>query len=161
MSEELAALLERFRRGAELVAVTMTGAAGPELDFVTAPGKWSIRQIVCHVADSELVMAQRFRRVIAEENPTLTAFDQEAWARNLDYHRRKMTQTIETFRRIRGENHDLLKDLPEEAYGRTGAHTERGTLTLLDLVTGAAQHAENHARQIREIRAAYKASRQK
>ena len=92
MSEELAALLERFRRGAELVAVTMTGAAGPELDFVTAPGKWGIRQIVCHVADSELVMAQRFRRVIAEENPTLTAFDQEAWARNLDYHRRKITE---------------------------------------------------------------------
>ena len=47
----------------------MTGAAGAELDYVPAPGQWSVRQILCHVADSEIVGADRFRRVMAEENP--------------------------------------------------------------------------------------------
>src|SRR5438552_3759836 len=99
---EISDLLERYRRGAELVAVAITGAAGPELDFSPAPGQWSIRQIMAHLADSELVSAMRFRKVIAEENPTLEAFDQDAWGRNLDYGRRKTSQTLESFRRIRG-----------------------------------------------------------
>jgi hypothetical protein len=159
MSEELAGLLERFRRGAELMAVSMTGAAGPELDFVTAPGKWSIRQIVCHVADSELVTSDRIRRIIAENKPTIVGYDQDAWAKNLDYGRRKTTQAIETFRRIRGENHELLKDQPEQVFARTGNHNERGEISLLDLVRINAEHVESHAKQVREIRAAYKASK--
>ena len=64
---DLAALLERFRRGPELLAVVLTGVFGEEEDFVAAPGKWSIRQIVAHVADAEMVGAHRFRQVIADE----------------------------------------------------------------------------------------------
>ncbi|MCP5118179.1 MAG: hypothetical protein GY953_45780, partial [bacterium] len=60
---ELAELLERFRRGPELVAVATTGAAGPQINFSPAPGKWSVRQIACHLADSEMVGAIRLRRV--------------------------------------------------------------------------------------------------
>ena len=109
---EITDLLERFRRGAEIVAVSITGAAGPELDFVPQPGAWSIRQIVAHLADSEIVGTMRFRRVIAEEHPALEAYDQNAWAERLDYTKRKTSQALETFRRIRGENYELLKDLP-------------------------------------------------
>src|SRR5882724_5782347 len=98
----LAEDLERFRRGAEVLATVLTGAAGEEVDFVPAPGKWSIRQIMAHLADGELVGAFRLRLVIAEDNPTLTAFDQDAWTRNLDYARRKPTQSLDTFRRLRG-----------------------------------------------------------
>ncbi len=156
---EISELLERFRRGAELVAASTTGAAGAELDYVPAPDKWSIRQIVCHVADAELVGAARFRRIIAEDNPTLVAFDQNAWARNLDYGRRKISQALESFRRIRGESHDLLKDLPEPAFTRAGQHSERGALTLLTLLRLHAEHAENHAAQIREVRKQYKQAR--
>jgi hypothetical protein len=152
-------LLDRFRRGAELMAVTMTGAAGPELDYAASAGKWTIRQIVCHVSDAELVGACRFRRVIAEDAPTLMAYDQDSWTANLDYGRRKTSHALETFRRIRAENHDLLKELPPAAFDRTGNHSERGPLTLRQLVEMYAEHAESHARQIREIRAAYKASR--
>ena len=68
---EIPELLERFRRGAELVAVSITGAAGQELDFVPEPGKWSIRTIVSHLCDSEIVGTMRLRRVIAEDNPKL------------------------------------------------------------------------------------------
>ena len=71
-------LLERFRRGPELLAMVLTGVFGEEEDFVAAPGKWSIRQIIAHLADSEMVGAHRMRAVIAEDNPTLTGFDQNA-----------------------------------------------------------------------------------
>ena len=76
---EITELLERFRRGPELIATTMTGAAGAELDFTPGPQKWSLRQIVAHVADSEIVAADRFRRIIAEDEPTLIGYDQDAW----------------------------------------------------------------------------------
>src|SRR3954453_11722974 len=150
-------LLERFRRGPEFLAVVLTGVFGEEEDFVIAPGKWSVRQIIAHLADSELVGAHRMRLVSAQENPTLPAFDQDAWTRNLDYARRKPKQSLETFRRIRAENYDLLKTLPAEAFDRVGTHTENGVVTLRSLVEGYAHHAENHARQLQEIRAAYKA----
>ena len=154
---EIPALLERYRRGAELLAVVLTGVFGDEEDFVPAPGKWSARQIVAHLADGELVAAHRFRQMLAEENPTLIAFDQDKWTANLDYARRKPKQSLETFRRLRAENYELLKDLPPSAYQRAGNHSERGTITVLNLLEGMADHAESHARQLQELREAYKA----
>lgn len=148
--------LERFRRGPELLATVLTGAAGEEVDFAPAPGKWTIRQIMAHLADAELVGAHRLRLVIAEDNPTLTAFDQDAWAANLDYARRKPAQSLDTFRRLRAENYELLKELPERAYERAGSHTEDGPLTLRALLQHFADHAESHARELQSIRAEYK-----
>jgi len=156
---ELSDLLERFRRGPELMAAVLTGAAGAELDFVAAPGRWSIRQIMAHLADSEIVDADRLRRVIAEENPTLMGYDQEAWASNLNYARRKISESLETFRRLRAENYELLKDLPEAVFERTGTHSERGPVTLRQLVELNAEHPEKHARQVQEIRRQYKQAR--
>lgn len=158
---DIPSLLERFRRGPELVAVVLTGVFGEEEDFVTASGKWSIRQIVAHLADADLVGAHRFRQIIAEDNPTIVAFDQDRWTKNLDYGRRKPKQALETFRRIRAENYDLLKELPAAAFDRAGNHTERGRLTLAEMLEGYAEHAESHARQMQEIREAYKKSKGK
>jgi len=134
----------------------LTGAAGEEVDYAPAPGKWTIRQIMAHVADAELVGAHRFRAVIAEENPTLTAMNQEAWAKNLDYSRRKPAQSLDTFRRLRAENYELLKDLSESVYERVGLHTEDGPRTLRSLLQGYADHAEGHARQVQAVRTEYK-----
>ena len=153
---DTADLLERFRRGPELLAVVLTGVFGEEEDFVPAPGKWSIRQIIAHVADTEVVCAQRLRQIIAEDHPTLIGFDQEAWSRNLDYARRKPKQSLESFRRMRAENYELLKGLPEAAYARSGNHNERGPVTLRAQVEILAQHAENHARQMQAVREEYK-----
>src|SRR5450631_447526 len=153
---EISDLLERFRRGPELLAMALTGVFGEEEDFVTAPGKWSIRQIVAHLADTELVYAHRMRQMVAEENPTLIAFDQEAWTKNLDYARRKPKQSLESFRRMRAENYELLKDLPEGAYARSGNHSERGPVTLGSQVEVLAEHAESHVRQMQGIRDEYK-----
>lgn len=153
---DISDLLERYRRGAELVAVSITGAAGAELDWVPDPSKWSIRKIVAHLADSETVVATRFRRVIAEDQPKLEAWDQNLWAERLDYSRRKPSQSLESFRRTRAENYELLKDLPAEAFDRAGIHNERGPLTLRQLLQLNAEHAEGHAAQLRSRRAEYK-----
>jgi hypothetical protein len=158
---DVSELLERFRRGAELLAAVTTGAAGSELDFTSGEGKWSVRQIVCHLADSEMVGGDRFRRVIAEENPSIIAYDEKAWAEKLDYKRRKFSQAIESFRRMRAENYELLKDLPPETWARTGTHDQRGPLTLVGLLRMYAEHSENHALQIRNARAAFKEARAK
>jgi DinB superfamily len=158
---EITELLERFRRGAELLAMSMTGAAGAELDFVPGPGKWSVRQIICHLADAEIVAAMRFRQIIAEERPAIQGFDEKAWATNLGYSKRKASHVIEIFRLIRGENYELLKDLPEEAFERVGIHSERGPFTLFDMVKTFTNHPEKHTVQLRAVRAAYKESKAK
>lgn len=153
---EIPDLLERLRRGAELVAVSITGAAGSEVDYAPAPGQWSIRQIVAHLADAEMMAAGRLRQIIAEDSPKIQAWDQNAWATNLDYARRKPSQSLETFRRIRSENYELLKDLPETTFNRGGLHSERGQITLRQLLQLMAEHAENHAAQLRARRAEFK-----
>jgi hypothetical protein len=153
---DIPALLERFRRGPEVLATVLAGVSAEEEDFVTALEKWSIRQIVAHLADAELVGAHRFRQVIAEDNPTLIAFDQDAWTKNLDYARRPTQQSLGTFRRIRAENCELLKEVPPAAWERTGNHSENGPMTLHRLLEGYTGHAESHARQLQEIRQAFR-----
>ena len=158
---DISELLERYRRGAEVLAVALTGVFGEEEDFTTAPGKWSIRQLMAHLAAADLVGAHRFRQLNAEDNPTIVAFDQDKWTANLDYSRRKVKGSLETFRRLRAENYELLKELPESAYRRTGNHTERGLITLGQMLEGYAGHAESHARQLQQIREAYKQAKGK
>jgi len=136
--------------------MTLTGVKPEEEDYSPAPDKWTIREIAAHLADSELVVGHRLRQVIAEENPTLIAYDQEAWARNLGYRRRKLKNSLESFRRLRAENHELLKDLPAKAFERQGNHSENGPMTLARLVEIYTEHAENHARQMQAIRAQYR-----
>jgi hypothetical protein len=155
---ELPDLLERFRRGPELVAISITGAAGPELDFVPAPGNWSVRQILCHLADGEIVAAARFRTILAEDNPLIVAYDQDAWAANLDYTHRKIAQALETFRHMRATTYDVLHAMPEAAFERKGNHSERGPFTLMELLRLMVRHAEKHCEQISRVRQEYKAS---
>lgn len=153
---EIPALLERYRRGPELLAVVLTGVFGEEEDFTSAPGKWSIRQLIAHLADTELVFAGRFRQMLAEDNPPLMPFDQEKWAWNLDYARRKPKQSLETLRRLRAESYELLKETPAAAFDRTGNHAKDGPLTVLQLLERLTNHVEKHAQQVQAIRDEYK-----
>lgn len=153
---ELAGLLERFRRGAELLSVATTGASNQELDFAPDEGHWSARQIACHLADAECVGAMRLRQTIAEDNPTLIWYDEKAWTEKLNYSARRISQIVESFRRVRADNYELLKDLPPETFERTATHSRLGRMSLLDLLRDYAEHAENHSRQILAVRQAYK-----
>lgn len=141
--------------------MVLTGVYGEEIDFAPAPEKWSIRQIMAHLADVEMVAAYWFRQVIAEDNPRLNDFDQDAWAKNLDYARRQPKQSLESFRRLRSENYELLKAVPESAFERLGMHSKRGPVSLRELVNSRADHVENHVRQVQAIRDEYKKAKGK
>lgn len=156
---EIAELLERFRRGPELLAAVLTGAAGKEFDFQPAPGKWTIRQTMAHMADSEMMGAMRLRLTIAEDHPTLSVYNQDLWATRLDYATRKPSDCVETFRRIRRENYELLRAIPEATFARTCLHPEHGDLTLLHLLRIYTEHAEKHGERIMETRDAYRAAK--
>ena len=149
---EISDLLDRFHHGPDLVANTLAGAAGAELDFTPEPGKWNMRQIVAHLADTELVMAVRFRRMLAEDRPRFEEFDQDAWARSLDYAKRQPAESTKTLKLIRGDSHGLLKDTPEAAFARTGIHPRRGEMTVLQLLKLSTDHVEKHAGHMRERR---------
>jgi hypothetical protein len=159
MNTEITELLERFQRGPELVAAAITGLEDAERDHREDPARWNIREIVAHLADAEIVAAERVRFVIAEDNATLIAFNQDAWVARLGCATRDLFQSLDLFRILRAENYRLLKDLPEEAYERKGNHTERGPITLLDLLKLFAAHPEKHARQILAVREHYKQNR--
>lgn len=156
MTVSIADLMERLRKGPELVEEAVRGAAPAELDYSPGPGKWSARQIVAHMADSEMVGADRFRRVVAENNPTIMAYDEKAWAANLDYGRRDPQKDIALFRLARNSSYDLLHGLPESAFDRAGNHSERGPVTIHQFLEIYASHAEAHAKQIRAAREAYR-----
>jgi hypothetical protein len=156
----LAALLERFRRGAELIAAVMTGVAGNEqLDFTPEPGAWSMRQILCHLADSEMVAQCEFRAILAEDRPAMWQYDADLWAQRLDYGRRKLSPTLESFRRTRAENYELLKELAPEAFERTGIHPVEGEKKLLDLLQDHAEKAQLCAQRLQSLRQQYKAAK--
>lgn len=153
---DLPELFERFRRGPELLAVVMTGVHGEEEEFTPEPGQWNIREILAHLADSELIAGHRFRQVIAEPDPILVFCDQDAWTRNLAYLQRKPKSSLESFRRLRAENYELLRGLPEEAFERAGNHTKNGRTTLRAMLEIYARHPESHAAQIQRLRDAYR-----
>ena len=153
---DLPELLQRFKRGPELLATLLTGAAGREFDYSPAPDKWSIRQIMAHMVDSEMMGAGRMRRLIAEDNAQMQLWDQNAWATRLDYAKRKPSECLVTFRILRKENYDLLQGLPTEIYERASEHPKRGRMTLYDVLKLYTDHAEKHADQIRSLRDAYR-----
>jgi hypothetical protein len=103
----------------------------------------------------------RFRLVLAEENPVFQSFNGDAWAERLDYGRRKISHALETFRRLRTDNYELLKEMPEDAFSRPCTHAQVGPWTLRDLVQNCAEHLEDHVKQIQTVRAAYRESRAK
>jgi hypothetical protein len=158
--KEIDNLLERFRRGAEMIAATTSGLSAPEADFTPAPGKWTVRQIVAHLADVEVVSASWFRRVIAESEPVLARFDQDRWCAALGYCDRRIPEALDMLRMVRGANFELLKSQDDQYFRRT-AHLAGATVSLLDLLRDFTGHTESHARQIEFNREKYRENRTK
>ena len=154
---ERAELISQIAETPARLRDAVKGLTSEQLDTPYRPEGWTVRQVVHHLPDSHLNSYVRFKLALTEEQPTIKTYDQEAWAKHLDYARRKPSHALESFRRIRAENYELLKELPESAFERTGQHTERGALTLKQLVQLIAEHAESHAAQLRTRRAEYKA----
>ncbi len=116
-----------------------------------APGKWSIAQILAHLADAELVGGWRMRSILANNGTSLQPFDQDAWAETLGYSRRDPKASLDMFRVLREHNLKLLKSVPKNLWENYGMHQERGKETISHIVRMFAGHDLNHLGQIEKI----------
>ena len=115
------------------------------------PEKWSVQEILSHLADDELVLGYRMRRVLEEPGRSIDGFDQARWASVLHYASDEPATTLERFRRMREWNLDLFSRLSAEEWALFGVHAERGRESLRDMALLYAGHDLNHAGQIRAI----------
>jgi DinB superfamily len=118
------------------------------------PGGWSMREVLGHLADHEVVLGYRERIVAAQDRPPLTGYDQEAFVRRLLPDGRSAAELLDAFRAVRAINVALLERLPPEAFARVGLHSERGEESLEHMVRLYAGHDLVHEAQIARIRAA-------
>lgn len=121
-----------------------------------APGKWSIQEIISHLADTEMVMGCRARWIAFEDQPTLVPFDQEKWATGRAREKESVTETIERFRLLRRSQVRLFRLASTKDFRRTGFHPERGVVTLRVQLETLAGHDLNHLEQIRRLAAQHK-----
>ncbi|MGA8309805.1 MAG: DinB family protein [Terriglobales bacterium] len=115
------------------------------------PGKWSIAEILAHLADAELVVGFRLRLILASNGTPIQAFDQDAWADTFSYSRRDPKTSLETFRLLRENNLRLLSSVPRGLWKNYGQHQERGQESVEHIVRMMAGHDLNHMLQIERI----------
>ena len=144
-------LVQQYREGYAAVVAALEGATDAELDRRPGPGKWTAREIVHHLADSEMTSAIRLRRLIAEDNPVIVGYDQEEFARRLKYDR-PIAASLAAFKAARETTAEILDLLTEAEWARTGTHSESGAYSVGTWLEIYAVHAHGHADQIRRAR---------
>ncbi len=119
-----------------------------------ASGKWSTRQVVLHLADSEVVFAWRVRLVLAHDQPPITGYDQDRWAERLGYDNADAMEALQTFSVLRRSNLRLLERASPEVRARFGVHSERGNESIAHMMKLYAGHDRLHLAQIARIQKA-------
>ena len=155
--EERQALIEQYKAGYEEVARSLEGFPEAALSEHPLPGKWSAREIVQHLADSEMNSAIRLRKLLTEESPQIQGYDQEEYAARLRYNERDIAPALDAFRGARATSAQLLDAMTDEDWSRAGTHSESGRYTAEDWLRIYATHAHGHASQIRRLREALQA----
>jgi hypothetical protein len=115
------------------------------------PDKWSVAEILAHLADSELVVAWRLRLILTSNGAPIQSYDQDVWATTFNYRRRDPRESLERFRVLRQSNVALLKAAPRNLLENYGMHSERGKETISHLMNLVAGHDLNHLQQIERI----------
>lgn len=147
-------LIENYLAGPQKLRAAVSGMTEAQLDAKPVPGKWSTRQVVCHVADCEVVYADRMKRVIAEDNPTMPDLDPHAFATGLAYDQRDVQEELQLIEAIRRHVGRILRILESGWFQRTGNHSTDGPLTLETLLQRITNHIPHHIKFIEEKRAA-------
>lgn len=145
-------LIARYKDGPRVVAEALTGATDAELDARPAPGKWSAREIVHHLADSEMTSAIRLRLLLAEERAAIRSYDQEEFARRL-YYDRPIAASLQAFEAARRSTSELLDRMSDADWAKEGSHPEHARYGAERWLEVYAPHAHNHAEQIARARA--------
>ena len=146
------ALIARYRDGHRAVLEALRGITDAELDARPAPEAWTAREVVHHLADSEMTSAIRLRRLLAEDHPTIEGYDEPEFARRL-YYDRPIEASLEAVAAARRTTAEILDRLTDTEWSRRGTHTQSGPYGVEDWLEIYAAHAHDHADQIRLARA--------
>ena len=152
-----AALVAQYEAGPTVLRAAVAGLAEAELDRRPSDGGWTPREVVHHVADSEMTSAIRLRLLVATPTPEIRAYDQDEFARRLHYSQRPIQAALDAFGAARRTSAEILDGLTEDEWQRFGTHTESGRYSIERWLEIYAQHAHEHARQILAARAAARA----
>jgi hypothetical protein len=147
---ERARLIQQYRDGHRALTEALRDLRDEELDR-SASGEWTPREIVHHVADSEMMSAIRLRRLISEENPEIAGYDEAAFARALTRDR-PIAPSLEAMRWARETSAQILDRLSEDEWRRVGTHTESGPYSVEKWLQIYGRHAHDHAEQIKRSR---------
>ena len=116
-----------------------------------APGKWSIAEILAHLADAEVVGSWRMRVILGADGTPIQAFDQDVWAKTFRYEGQDPKHSLKVFRVLRENNLTLLRSVPRKLWENHGLHSERGKETIAHSVRMFAGHDLNHLQQVEKI----------
>lgn len=152
-------LIDQYAAGPARLRAALATVPAEALTWRPAPNEWSAHEVVCHCADSETNSHARIRFLLAEQEPVIQGYDQERWARDLDYHAAPLEPALATVEAVRANTAALIRRLPDAAWAREGRHTEAGRYTAEDWLQIYADHLEIHARQIEANVAAWRAAR--
>ncbi len=133
------------------LAALIKGKQKKQLSRRPAPGKWSIAEIIAHLADAEIVIAWRLRQILSSNGAPMQAYDQDSWAATFDYAHRDPKQSLESFRILRENNIALLKAVPRKLWDNYGVHSERGNESVAHVARMVAGHDVNHLQQVERI----------
>lgn len=147
-------LIDQYIAGSDQVLNSVAGMTDEQLDARPIAGKWSTRQVVCHLADFEPIYADRMKRVIAERCPTFFGGDPDTFAAGLAYQLRPVDFELQLIAAVRRSMATILKELTAADFQRTGNHAEAGPLSLEQLLVGITDHIPHHIHFIAEKRKA-------
>jgi DinB superfamily len=150
----LAPLIDAYLAGAQTLRQAVTGMTRDQVLARPVPGKWSTLEVVCHLADFDPILADRMKRIIAEDRPPLLGADEKRFAAALAYHDRDLEEELAIIENTRRQMARILRTLPEEALQRVGVHNERGPLSLERMLTITTNHIPHHVKFIAEKRRA-------
>ncbi len=144
MNLETQRLINRFEEGGALLKYAVCGLSDEHAQARPGPGAWSIAEVTAHMADSDLVATDRMKRVIAEDNPILLAYDENAWIEKLRSNEMPIDESANLFDVNRRWIARILRRCSEQDFARFGQHSERGRMTLAELLSTYVGHLDNH-----------------
>ena len=147
-------LIADYLAGPKLLRDSISGMTPHQIDAAPIPGKWSTRQVICHIADFEPVYADRIKRVIVEDTPLLMSGDPDQFAAKLAYGQRDIENELQLIEVVRQQVATILRTVPAETFQRVGNHSTDGPLTIEQLLTRITGHIPHHIRTIVEKRTA-------